>query len=245
MLLLVFFSIYSIKISEQKNTTSKPANQAQTCVGKMADNCCKNQREEETRFYCKDCNVLICDECVQSIHKTHDFKSCKKVVKEFMDTDGKDMDELCCIHLSEESVKCIKSTEAELKEEITRMKAQADKLVNKIYQIRDQKEQEIQNMIEKNKIAVQQIFLFVEERFVEPARKLKQLVSEPGRANDREAVRIIMRLKGMNKSLCDKRIEHTVFTPKFVATEIDENVLEKLFGELEIKKKKHERETQG
>jgi hypothetical protein len=37
-------------------------------------------------------------------------------VKEFMDTDGRDMDELCCIHLSEESVKCIKSTEAELKE---------------------------------------------------------------------------------------------------------------------------------
>jgi hypothetical protein len=232
-------------MSQQKNTTSTPTNQAQVHVGKVADNCCDDHLDEEVRFYCTDCTVLICDECVQSIHKTHDFKSFKKVVKEYMDTNGKNVDELCSINLSEKSVKGIKPTEAELKEEITRVKAQAEKLVNKINQIRDQKEQEIQNMIEKNKIAVQQIFLFVEERFVEPARKLKQLVSEPGRANDREAVRIIMRLKDMNKSLCDKRIEHTVFTPKFVATEIDENVLEKLFGELEIKKKKHERETQG
>ena len=123
-----------------------------------------------------------------------------------------------------------------MKEEITRFKAQAEKLVNKINQIRDQKEQEIQNMIETNKIAFQQWSLFVEERLVEPTRKLKQLVSEPGRANDREAVRIIMRLKDVQISPCDKRLEHTVFTPKFVATEIDENVVEKLFGELEIKK---------
>ena len=202
----------------------------------MADNCCKDHRDEETRFYCTDCTVLICDECVQSIHKTHNFKSFNKIVKEFMDTNGKDMDELCSIHLSEESVECIKSTEAELKEEITRFKAQAEKLVNKINQIRDQKEQEIQNMIEKNKIAVQQISLFVGERFVEPARKLKQLVSEPGRANDREAVRIIIKLKDVEKSPYDERLEHTVFTSKFVATEIDENVLEKLFGELAIEK---------
>jgi hypothetical protein len=54
-------------------------------------------------------------------------------------------------------------------------------------------------MIETNKIAFQQMFLFVEERFVEPTRKLKQLVSEPGRANDRETVRIIMRLKDVQK----------------------------------------------
>jgi hypothetical protein len=91
-------------------------------------------------------------------------------------------------------------------------------------------------MIETNKIAFQQMFLFVEERFVEPTRKLKQLVSEPGRANDRETVRIIMRLKDVQKSPCDKRLEHTVFTPIFIATEIDENVVEKFFGELEVKK---------
>ena len=123
-----------------------------------------------------------------------------------------------------------------MKEEITRFKAQAENLVTKINQIRDQKEQEIQNMIEKNKFAFQQWSLFVEERFVEPSRKLIQLVSEPGRANDREAARIIMRLKDIDKSPCDKRLEHTIFTPKFFATEIDENVLEKLFGELEIEK---------
>ena len=204
----------------------------------MADNHCDDHLDEEVRFYCTDCTVLICDECVQSIHKTHDFESFQKVVKEFMDTDGKNMDEACSINLSEESVKCIKSTEAELKEEITRFKAQAEKLVNKINQIRDQKEQEIQKMIEKNKIAFQQISLFLEEDYFEPTRKLKQLVSEPGRANDREAVRIIMRLKEMQKSPYDndKRLEHTVFTPKFVATEIDENVLEKLLGELKIEK---------
>jgi hypothetical protein len=40
----------------------------------------------------------------------------------------------------------------------------------------------------------------------------------------------------VEKSPYDKRLEHTVFTSKFVATEIDENVLEKLFGELEIEK---------
>jgi hypothetical protein len=45
-----------------------------------------------------------------------------------------------------------------------------------------------------------------------------------------------MKLKDVEKSPYDKRLEHTVFTSKFVATEIDENVLEKLFGELEIKK---------
>jgi hypothetical protein len=69
---------------------------------------------------------------VQSIHKTHDFKSFKKTVKEFMVTHGKNMDEVCTINLSEESVKGIKPTETELKEEITRFKAQAEKLVNKI-----------------------------------------------------------------------------------------------------------------
>jgi hypothetical protein len=46
-------------------------------------------------------------------------------VKEFMVIDGKNMDELCSINLSEESVKGIKPTEAELKEEITRFKSQA------------------------------------------------------------------------------------------------------------------------
>jgi hypothetical protein len=45
-------------------------------------------------------------------------------VKEFMVIDGKNMDELCSINLSEESVKGIKPTEAELKEEITRFKSQ-------------------------------------------------------------------------------------------------------------------------
>jgi pyruvate kinase len=74
-------------------------------------------------------------------------------VKEFMDNKGKVLDKACSVNLSEESVKGIKPTEAELKEEITRFKAQTEKLVNKINQIRNQKEQEIQNMIEKNKIA--------------------------------------------------------------------------------------------
>jgi hypothetical protein len=54
----------------------------------VADNCCDDHLDEEVRFYCTDCTVLICDECVQSIHKTHDFKSFKKVVKEHMDTNG-------------------------------------------------------------------------------------------------------------------------------------------------------------
>ena len=119
-------------MSQQKNTTSTPTNQAQVHVGKMADNCCDDHLDEEVRFFCEDCNVLICDECVQSIHKTHDFKSFKKTVKEFMVTHGKNMDEVCTINLSEESVKGIKPTETELKEEITRFKAQAEKLVNKI-----------------------------------------------------------------------------------------------------------------
>jgi hypothetical protein len=54
-----------------------------------------------------------------------------------------------------------------------------------------------------------------------------------------------MRQQEMEKTPSDKRLEHIAFTPTFIATEIDENVIEKLFGELEIKKKKHERETQG
>lgn len=236
MLLLVFFSINSIKMSEQKNTTSKPTNQAQVHVGKMADNCCDDHLDEEVRFYCTDCTVLICDECVQSIHKTHDFKSFKKVVKKFMDTEGEEIDKFISVDCSGEAEKIGKEVEAKLTEETTRFNAQAEKIVNKINQIRDQKGQEIQNMIENNKIAFQQTFLLFEERFVEPARKLKQLVSEPGRANDREAVRMIMRLTDSEKSLCDKRLEHTLFIPKFVATEVDENALEKLFGELEIKK---------
>jgi hypothetical protein len=37
-----------------------------------------------------------------------------------------------------------------------------------------------------------------------------------------------MKLQDVEKSPYDKRLEHTVFTSKFVATEIDENVLEKL-----------------
>jgi hypothetical protein len=49
-----------------------------------------------------------------------------------------------------------------------------------------------------------------------------------------------MRLKDVLKITSDKRLEHTVFTSKFIAAEIDDNVIEKLFGELEIKKRKHE-----
>lgn len=197
---------------------------------------CKDHRDEEVRFYCADCNVLICDEGVQSIHKTHDFKSFKKVVKELIETESKGLDEVCSVDLSEELEPATQKMDAALTEEITRFEAQAEKLVNKINQIRDQMEQEIQNMKEKNKIALQQISLFLDERIIEPSLKLKQLISEPGRANDREAVMIIMRLKDVQKtSNSDKRLENTVFTPKFVATEIDENVIEKLFGELEIK----------
>lgn len=225
-------------MSQQKNTTSKPTNQAQAQVhvGNMADNCCDTHLNEEVRFFCEDCNVLICDECVQSIHKTHDFKSFKKVVKKFMDIEGKDMDKLCSVDLLKNSEKDRIQMEAEMTEEVTRFKAQAEKLVNKINQIRDQKEWEIQNMKQKNKIALQQVSLFCQENFIEPTLKLKQLISEPGGANDREAFRIIMRLKDFQKTPYDKRLEHTVFTPKFVAAEIDENVIEKLFGELEIKK---------
>jgi hypothetical protein len=124
--------------------------------------------------------------------------------------------------------------DAVLTEEITRFKAQAEKLVNKINEIRDQKEQEIQNMRGENKIALQQISLFLDECIIEPSLKLKQLVSEPGRANDREAVRIIMRLKDVKKSPYDKRLEHTVFIPTFVPAEIDEDIIVKLFGGFEI-----------
>ena len=223
-------------MSEQKNTTSNPANQAQVHVRKMADNGCDDHLDEEVRFYCEDCNVLVCDECVQSIHKAHDFKSFKKVMKEFMDIDGKEVDEMDSVVLSKDIEKGRKQMEAELTEEVTRYKAQAEKIVNKINQIRDQKEQEIQKMIEKNKIASQQMFLFLEERVFEPTRKIKQLVSEPGRANDREAVRMIMRLKDVEKSPDDKRLELPFFKLTFVPAEINEIAIEKLFGELEIKK---------
>jgi hypothetical protein len=169
---------------------------------------------------------------VQSIHKTHDFKSFKKVVKEYMDTEGEPMDKLISVDWSGEAEKIGKEAEAKLTEETTRFNAQAEEIVIKIYQIRDQKEREIQNMTEKNKIALQQTSLFVEERIIVPFLKLKQLISEPGRTNDREVVRIIMRLKDVLKIIPS---EHIAFTPTFIATEIDENVIEKLFGELEIK----------
>ena len=237
MLLLVFFPIYSIKMSQQKNTTSTPTNQAQVHVGKVADNCCDDHLDEEVRFYCTDCTVLICDECVQSIHKTHDFKSFKKVVKEHMDTNGtEDVDEMESVALLIDSEEGKKQMEAILTEDVTRYKAQAEKLVNKINQIRDQKEREIQKMIEKNKMTFQQISLYFEECFVEPSRKLIQLISEPGRTNDREAVRIIMRLKEMEKLYCDQRLECPIFTSTFVPAEIDEIAIEKLFGEFEIEK---------
>jgi hypothetical protein len=222
-------------MSEQENTTSKPTNQAQVHVGKMADNCCDDHLAEEVRFYCTDCTILICDECVQFIHKTHDFKSFKKVVKEFMDTEGEVIDTLCRFDWSGVTEKIGKEAEAKLTDETTRFNAQAEKLVYIIYQIRDQKEREIQNMREKNKIALQQTSLLFEERLIEPSRKLKQLISQPGRANDREAVRIIMKLKEVEKTPSDKRLENIAFTSTFIATEIDENVIEKLFGELEIK----------
>ena len=134
-------------MSEQKNTTSNPTNQAQIHVGKMADNGCDDHLDEEVRFYCEDCNVLICDECVQSIHKIHDFKSFKKIVKELMDTDVKKLDEIDGVDLSKDIEKQMEDI---LTEEVTRFKAQAEKIVNKINQIRDQKEQEIQKMIEKS-----------------------------------------------------------------------------------------------
>ena len=225
-------------MSEQKNTTSKPTNQAQAQVhvGNMADNCCDDHLDEEVRFFCEDCNVLICDECVQSIHKTHDFKSFKKVVKEFMDIESKDMDKFFSGSLSEEHENAIKQIEAVMTKEITRFKAQAEKIVNKINQIRDQKEREIQKMTEENIIALNQMFVVVDDRFTKPVYKLKQLTSEPGRTNDREAVRIIMRLKDLTQLYDDKRLEQTVCSPTFVATEIDENVIEKLFGELVVKK---------
>lgn len=223
-------------MSEQENTTSKLTHQGQVHVGKMADNCCDDHLDEEVRFYCTDCTVLICDECVQSIHKTHDFKSFKKVVKEFMDTEGEEIDELSRFYWSGVTEKIGKEAEAKLTDKTTRFNAQAENIVNKIYQIRDQKEREIQNMREKNKIALQQTSLFFEERIIVPFVKLKQLISEPGRANDREAVRIIMKLMEVKKTPSDKRLEHIAFTPTFIATEIDENVIEKLFGELEIEK---------
>jgi DNA anti-recombination protein RmuC len=47
-----------------------------------------------------------------------------------------------------------KQLDAKLTEEVTRYKAQAEKLVNKINQIRDRKEQEIQNMRETNKVGL-------------------------------------------------------------------------------------------
>ena len=220
------------------NCHTKSTRFAQVRVANICQ--CKDHRDEEVRFYCKDCTVLICDECVQSIHKTHDFKSFKNVIKEFKDTEGEALDQLCSVDSPEESEKGRTEMEAALKEEITRCDAQAEKLVNKINQIRDQKEQEIQKMIETNKIAsqhCQQQSLF-KERFIEPSRKLKQLISESGRKNDREAVSLIMKLKDVLKIPSDKRLEHTVFTPKFVAAEIDDNVIEKLFGKLEIKKEK-------
>ena len=157
-------------------------------------------------------------------------------MKEFMDNNGKNMDEMENVLSSKDIEEGKKHMKAKLTEEVTRYKAQAEKIVNKINQIRDQKEQEIQNMREKNEIASQQFFLFFEERVIEPARKLKQLVSEPGRANDREAARVIMRLKDLEKSPEDKRLEHTIFKPTFAPAEIDEIAIEKLFGELEIKK---------
>lgn len=224
-------------MSDQKNT-SKATNQAQVQVGKMTDNCCDAHLDEEVRFFCKDCNVLICDECVQSIHKTHDFKSFKKVVKEFMEKEAQELDKLPVsrVGFSEEAEQDRINMDDTLKGEITKLKAQAEKLVNKINQIRDQKEREIQNMREKNKIALQQLSLFVEELFVEPFLELRKLISEPGRTNDREAVRIIMRLEDLLNTP-DKRLQHTVFIPTFVAAETDENVVEKLFGEFEIEER--------
>ena len=216
-----------------KNMCAKSVNFAQVRVANICH--CKDHQDEETRFYCKDCNVHICDECVQSIHKIHDFKSFKNVIKEFKDTEGEALDQLCSVDSPEEIEKGRTEMETALKKEITRCNAQAEKLVNKINQIRDQKEQEIQKMIETNEIASQQQS-FSNERFIEPSRKLKQLISESGRTNDREAVSLIMRLKDVLKITPDKRLEHTVFTPKFIAAEIDDNVIEKLFGELEIKK---------
>ena len=233
LLLLVFFcSIYSIKMHRRRYPQRKRTYQAQVRVAKIY--CCKDHRDEEVRFFCEDCNDLICDECVQSIHKTHDFKSFKNVVKELIETEGKGLDEVCSVDLSEELEPATERMDAALTEEITRFKAQAEKLVNKINEIRDQKEQEIQNMRGENKIALQQISLILDECIIEPSLKLKQLVSEPGRANDREAVRIIMRLKDVKKSPYDKRLEHTVFIPTFVPAEIDEDVIVKLFGGFEI-----------
>jgi len=152
-----------------------------------------------------------------------------------MDTEGEPMNKLISVDWSGEAGKIGKEAEAKLTEETTRFNAQGEKIVNKINQIRDKKEREIQNMREKNKIAVQQTSLLFEEGIIEPLLKLKQLISEPGRTNDREAVRIIMKMKEINQTPLDKRLKHIAFTPTFIATDIDENVIEKLFGELEIK----------
>jgi hypothetical protein len=60
------------------------------------------------------------------IHKTHDFKSFKNVVKEFMDTKGEEIDKLIRFDWSGVTEKIEKEAEAKLTDETTRFNAQAE-----------------------------------------------------------------------------------------------------------------------
>ena len=43
---------------------------------------CSDHSDEKVTFCCRDCHRLVCDTCVETKHKTHDFKSLKNFVRE-------------------------------------------------------------------------------------------------------------------------------------------------------------------
>lgn len=40
---------------------------------------CDQHRQEEVRFYCKNCNITLCDDCITGPHKNHDFIKLKEL----------------------------------------------------------------------------------------------------------------------------------------------------------------------
>ena len=42
---------------------------------------CKDHPEEHVRLYCKDCQILICNSCLDSTHKTHSLESTESALE--------------------------------------------------------------------------------------------------------------------------------------------------------------------
>ena len=51
-------------------------------VGQRKQILCTDHPDERVSFSCKECHRLVCDNCVEGKHKTHEFKSLKNTVRD-------------------------------------------------------------------------------------------------------------------------------------------------------------------